>query len=364
MKSRLIEHTLGILFISGVLGILVLYVRGNEAALHTDRIRPVEQYLRIDSLDFGNPLHVALFKETMAMFRPETPAENDSLLHLIVRSRQEEFTRAAYKTGGDEPGLSSTKLLRLSGMYAQFLLVYLIVMFVTYYAAQSIAIFRFVKMKQHRHSYLAELFAGSGTTTAYRHWPALVAKAFARGIAYVLLFSPAYVVAYSIRTSINTDSLVFMIVLAIISNGLLMNYANRFFTLLVAESRKGYVETAIVKGLGNSYRWGEGISLRSLFRPGNHLSTHVFSHVYANARYQFLLTLKEHASFLVTGLVIIEMALNIQGRLGYELLQNVLFKQYDVVAAIVLGIFITIKATEIVVESRFYHLSRKYENRA
>ncbi len=78
-----------------------------------------------------------------------------------------------------------------------------------------------------------------------------------------------------------------------------------------------------------------------------------------NARYQFLTTLKEHASFLITGLIIIEMALNIQGHLGYELMQNILYKQYDVVLSIILGMFLLVKSTEIVVDSWFHHRIQK-----
>lgn len=368
MKSRLIEHLLSILLIAGTLGVLIYVIREKETGLRADRIKSVEQYLLLDSLDFGNPLHVALFKETIAIFHPGTPAQNDSVLREIQRIRQEEFTTLAYKTGAEERGLSSGKLLILSGMYAQFILVYLIVMVITYRAAQSLAILRFMKMKQHRSSYLAEiagLFAdGNRESLPYLRALALLVKAIVRGISYAILFSPAYVVAYSIRTSFNTDSFPFMIVLAIASNGLLINYANKFFTLLVAESRKGYVETALVKGLENSYQWGKGISYWSVLRPRNHFSSHVFSHVYMNAHHQFITTLKEHASFLVTGLIIIEMALNIQGRLGYELLQNVLYRQYDVVITIILGIFLMIKATEILVDSWFHRESLKYENKA
>jgi hypothetical protein len=80
-------------------------------------------------------------------------------------------------------------------MYAQFVLVYLIVMAITYRAAQSIAILRFVKMKQHCSSYLAEiaaLFASSNNKENARHLRALVllAKAIVRGISYAVLFAP------------------------------------------------------------------------------------------------------------------------------------------------------------------------------
>jgi ABC-type dipeptide/oligopeptide/nickel transport system permease component len=97
--------------------------------------------------------------------------------------------------------------------------------------------------------------------------------------------------------------------------------------------------------------------------PQHSFSSHVFHHIYLNARYQYLPALKEHASFLITGLIIIEMALNIQGHLCYELLQNVLFRQYDVVVAIILGIFLVVKTTEIIVDAWHHHEVKRYENR-
>ncbi len=119
-------------------------------------------------------------------------------------------------------------------------------------------------MKQNRASYLAEFLQSyeSGRSVSPRMHPSicmllsLVAKALLKGMAYAVLFAPAYVIAYSIKSSIDTDSFIFMIILGVISNGLLVNYANKFFTFLVAESRKGYVETAIVKNLSDSYAWG------------------------------------------------------------------------------------------------------------
>ncbi len=63
-------------------------------------------------------------------------------------------------------------------------------------------------------------------------------KALLKGVAYTILFAPAYVIAYSFKTRIDTDSLLFMIVLGVVSNGLLINYANKFYAFLAAESRK------------------------------------------------------------------------------------------------------------------------------
>ena len=373
MKSKLIEHVLSILVLTSAFIVLINVVRRNEATRLAERTRNLAPYLQLDSIDLGNPLHAALFKETLNIFHPDTPGRNDSLVQAIQKFRQEEFTNRAYKTGGEERGLSNARLSTLGTMYLQFILMYLIVMTFSYHAAQNLAIFRFVWMKQNKASYLAEFFnrvkpggAQHRDASFYLHVASLVAKAMLKGVAYAVLFAPAYVIAYSIRSSIDTDSFIFMIILGVISNGLLVNYANKFFTFLVAESRKGYVETATVKNLSNSYTWGtrDGIPYQAVIYPKSLRSSHVFRHIYANARHQFLTTLKEHASFLITGLIIIEMALNVQGHLGYELMQNILYKQYDVVLGIILGMFLLVKTTEIVVDAWFHLESRKYDNKS
>ena len=373
MKAKFIEHALSILLVTCAFVVLLTVIQNKEASLQAARTKTIEPYLKLDFLDFGDPLHRALFRETLDIFHPDRYSENDSLLQAIQDFRQEQFTNPAYKTGGEERGLSKVKLVKLGAMYVQFILIYLIVMILTYNAAQGLAILRFVQMKQNRTSTIAELFqhiAGSKSLqrnlSFYFKILLLLLKALLKGLSYAVLFAPAYVIAYSIRTGFDTNSYLFMIVLGVVSNGLLINSANKFFTFLVAEGRKGYVETALVKNLNASYRWGtpEGLSYRAVVRPKSLVPSHVFRHIYLNARYQYLPSLKEHASFLITGLIIIEMALNIQGHLGYELLQNILSGQYDVVLCIILGFFLIVKATEIVVDLWFHHESRKYENKA
>ena len=88
----------------------------------------------------------------------------------------------------------------------------------------------------------------------------------------------------------------------------------------------------------------------------------MFQYIYANARYQYIPTMKQHASFLITGLIIIEMALNIQGHLCYELLQDILYRYYDIAIVIIFGVFLVVKATEMLVDYWFYYESQNYEN--
>jgi hypothetical protein len=179
-----------------------------------------------------------------------------------------------------------------------------------------------------------------------------------------VLFSPAYVISYALKTEINTDTIFFLVLLAALSNGLLVTYAHKFYTFLVAESRKGYVDTATVKNLHTGYGLNVpgGISRRAVFRVRKRFAGHVLEHIFRNARSQYLLTLKEQASFLITGLVIIEMALNIHGYLNYELLRQILYKNYDIVMAIMLIIFITVKLTEIAADVLAHREAKKYAN--
>jgi ABC-type dipeptide/oligopeptide/nickel transport system permease component len=183
-------------------------------------------------------------------------------------------------------------------------------------------------------------------------------------VALFILFSPAYIIAYSLRSSFEGSGYTFMIVLGLISNGLLINYSYKFYTFLIHESKKGYVQTAFVKGLSNNYNWNvkDGIEIKSLFRIKKYFPGHVFNHIYSNARYQYLPTIKQYASFMITGLIIIEMALNIQGHLCYKLMKDILYRQYDSALIIIFGIFLVVKLTEILIDCWFYIESKRYEN--
>jgi hypothetical protein len=375
MRRRLIEHIGSSAFVTLIFALLVFSLKDRQEADRRERSRLVAPYLNLPTLDFGSPRDRALFKETLDLFRPDSRAANDSLVEAIEEYRQSQFIDPALKTGGGDRGLSWAAVRRLGGMYLQFVFVYAVVLGLTFYAAQSLGMYRFVRLKQGRESNLVELLqllrarnlpeSKGGNRVRSVQLIVHLLRAVAKVIAYAILFSPAYVIGYAVKTSIDMGSVLFMILLGVVSNGLLINYANKFYTLLVAESRKGYVETALVKNLSGIYAWNvpAGISYKSILSLPRRFPGHVFQHVYLNARHQYLPTLKEQASFLITGLIIIEMALNIQGHLCYELLQTILYRQYDVALAIVLGIFLLVKVTEILVDTRRHKEGLRYENR-
>ncbi len=361
LSRKLLTHGASIVVVACLFGAVIHSVESSRTASR-DRESGVRQFLDLGNVDYGDPVDRALVRECLGVFYPGRGGVSDSLMRAIDDLRQREFSDPTYKSGNQLQGLTMAKISGIGTMYAQFLAVYVVVFVVLYFAAQRIGVYRFVKAKQHRESYLSEFFTTAGRAgdpgrahregNEWRRSMALLLKAVAKGILLVLLFSPAYVIAYAMKTTLDTSSLIFMAALGIVSNGVLIQTANRFFTLLVAESHKGYVQTAMVKGLQGSYEWNQpdGIPRRSLIRLQKGLDNHVFRHILMNARFHFIPVLKEHASFLVTGLIIIEMALNIQGHLCYDLLQQILYHQYDVALFIVFVIFLTVKGTEIVVD--------------
>ena len=360
LQTKLLGHFAGVLLMALVFGAIAIVVDvRREESLGT--LAETQRYLDIRGIDFGDPLDRALFRESLDAFYSAQPARNDSLVRAIDELRQRQFSKA----GRQESTFAWSTVISLGGMFIQFVLVYVLVLVALYFAAERIAVYRFVTMKQHRESHLkqaleavrvfrtrSELQSPVPANRLLLNMVIPLFKAIFTGVALVVLFSPSYMIAYALKTSLDTSSLLFMVLLGIVSNGVLILTANRFFLLLVSESRKGYVQTAIVKNLRASFEWNtpDGIASRSLLRFRNEFPSHIFGHIFRNARFQFIPLLKEHASFLITGLIIIEMALNIQGHLCYELLQRILFRQYDVACVIILGIFLIVKGTEVAVD--------------
>jgi uncharacterized membrane protein len=56
------------------------------------------------------------------------------------------------------------------------------------------------------------------------------------------------------------------------------------------------------------------------------------------------------------------MALNIQGHLCYELMQNILYKNFSAVLIIIFGVFLIVKLTEIFIDHLVSVQRRKIDN--
>ncbi len=357
MRRKYSEHITSILFFAVLFLIIGLIF---TPAPHSSK-NSFYEISELQFIDGGQPLQKLILKESLDLYYPDQTARNDSILNFISQGSENNF----FKTS-DNKYLTQKKVWQILYMYFKFVIIYIIVLVLTYYGAQSFATLKFVKMKHGRSSYLVLVLEHlrSGDRISVKELTLLIFKAGAKGIVYLILFSPAYVIAYSFKTRFDTDSVFFMVILGILSNGLLISYTQKFYTFLTTESRKGYVNTARVKNLNNNYniKTTGGITLGKIFRLRKRFKGHVFQHIYKNAQFQFISSLKEQASFLISGLVIIEMALNIQGHLCYELLQNILYQNLPVILLIIFLIFLLLKVTEIYSDFLQQHYANKYEN--
>jgi hypothetical protein len=354
MRSRLLEHLAGILFVTLALVAALRVVTMSVEALERRQNAGMDQFGDLSFINFNSRFDLALLRDAIGIYYPGRADLNDSAYKAIVKHRQREFAEKLQSTRVAER-LSWKRAAGILGMYARFLLIYALVMALTYYGVQTTAVFRFVYKKR------CAAAPALSTGRTIRRW--LVSLLAGGGV--FLLFCPAYVIAYSIRTEFNTDTALFLILLGVISNGVLITYANKFYAFLTAEARKGYVATAMVKNLSAGYRFHgrDGITPASIFAPVKKFGGHVFDHIFRNARSQYLSTIKEQASFVITGLVIIEMALNIHGYLNYEMLRQLLYRNYSIVVLIMLLIFYTVKMTEMFADYLVYRENLKYENK-
>jgi hypothetical protein len=367
-----LNHIISFVLVSAILISLFFYFENIRKEVFKSYSDQVQKWANLNFINFDDPMHRALVEDALNIYQPAQPDKNEELIQQIKNYRDEQIAKIVGNTYLNKP-FSYDQFSSLLGMYSKFILVYIITLVLTWYGVQTLGTYRFVKFRQNQRPYLEEFFSvidykniKNGRQFINVLLPAIVLliKAAIKAIMYLILFSPAYVLAYSFRTKFDTDMLVFMILLSIISNAVLITYTHKFYTFLISESRKGYVETARVKNMHNSYasKTRDGISLKMILRWKKHFPGHVFEHIYENARFQYLATIKEQASFLITGLIIIEMALNIQDHLCYELLQNILYENYAVVTLIVLGIYYIVKATDVFVDRIILKESLKYSN--
>lgn len=347
MKERLLEHALAIVFVTLALSGILWWTTSVKNNANNMELRARAKIALPSTIDLSSSFDKALLLDVTEIFYPGEADKNRALVRQIIEQREKEL-RDRVQRSTDSKSLSPQMIGSLTLMYAKFFFVYLLVMFGTWYGVQTMAVWRFC----HERRTVSRFSAGN------------LAGSIGRFLASFILFCPAYVIAYSLKTELNTDTIVFLVLLCCISNGLLMVYTQKFYAFLVAESRRGYVEIAEVKNLDNDYNNGTGgIRLGEICALNKRFDGHVFGHIFRNARFQYMATIKEQSSFLITGMIITEMALNMHGYLSYEMLRQLLYRNYDIVTVIVLAIFLTVKLTEIVADLLVFFEQRRYANK-
>ncbi|MBL7994446.1 hypothetical protein JNM05_03660 [bacterium] len=369
MKQKLVEHAYSVLFVGLLLVILsfILHVTGRSELGTPDPL--IQKLSEIKVLRPEHPLHRTLLLESLRTYYPHQNMNTDSLIDAVIAWRRQEVL-ADIDASRKAAGMSFSKFGELLSMYGSFVFVFIVVMFLIYYGAQTLGLFQFVVDKRRRPSLWQSLYISGRVffskaskaqrKSALKNMAVITVRAMAKTLFYIMVFSPAYVMAYSFKTNFETDSMLFLIFLGTFTNGVLITFMYKFYVLLNVESRKGYVETAVAKSLSRDYH---AINNRQIFAPLKRFPDHVLEHIFIHTRYQYLGSIKEQGSTVITGLIIVEMALNIQGHLGYELLKNILYRNWDVVLIIVFGIFLLVKMTETAADVLMEYESNKYENR-
>jgi len=313
------------------------------------REKVAEERRKSITLNLEDPQTRQIFEETLLLFYPDAAQAE------LVKKEIEQAALQVYRR--DKPQGQSSTIPALAGMYLKFILVYLIVLYLTFQAVLRLGLWRFVREEKERSNFSISLWRAMKHLVRQNSGPNRLAafQALLRWLAYtfgyIILFSPAYVLAYAFKAEFSHSTIFVLLALGLVSNGLLVLYSNKFYHLLAVESRKGYVRTARAKNYRSAY---EEISLIAIlrYRP-QAWAGHLLEQILPNARSQYWLTLKEQGAYLITGLIIIEMGLNIQGHLCYQLLQEVYFENWGRVVLISWGLFMLLKLTDIIVD--FYY---------
>ncbi len=372
IHPKIKDHLVNLAIVSLLLIGAIVFFSAAKQTPQPSVPQPLREILEDPQFDLSNPLHRAFLKDSWQFFYPDSGSEAGSIIEHLENYQAGQLLAKA--EAARKKKLSFSALGSLTVMFFKFISAYLLVLAISYYGVQTLGLLRFIRWRQDRPGSWQRIILLRKGLQRPKSLPALwqqtlpflevLGKSGAKLFGYAVLFSPAYVIAYALKTGIKTDTFPFLVLLGVLSNGLLILYSQKFYTFLRDEHRKGYVETAIVKNLAQSYQFDQqnGIPWRSVFAWKKSFPGHVLEHIFMSAQIQYISTLKEQAAFIITSIAIIEMALNIQGYLSYTLLQNLLYDQYDLVFAILLGLFWLVKFTEIAADQLYLHFAKRYEN--
>lgn len=359
MNGRIREHLFSLLLVTILLGSLIVIVQKNGSD-DEHRDSSVQNPFVPSIVNLDSDLERSILIDVLTLYYPEKYAEHRATVEKAADEQSRMFARSL--SGNDKATVLTLPLFwKILVMFLKFVFVYCAVMMLTYYGVLTAGTWRFIRRAAKKEEQIRNYGSTKMTGLQWIKWGG---GKFLKFAIHMVLFSPAFVIAYSMKTELNTDSVFFMVLLGVISNGLLVIYTNKFYSFLMAESRKGYVDTAIVKNLHRTWVFNadNGIRLSAVFKPSKNFRGHIFDHIYENALIQYISTIKEQSAFLITGLIIIEMALNIHGYLNYEMLKQILYGNVPAVLLIILLLFYIAKISEAAADILLDFQLRKYRN--
>jgi len=374
MKEKLLNHIYSIFFVFIPVAAFIFYYSGSYRNFEESLPAELEPFLSAEFFNPDDPSHRQLLAEFINYYYSDKQQWGERVVSKLESFRQEEFLKNRDAAKFVRGKLTTAMVSQIFGLFSKFLFIFFVVMILLLYFSINGGLLKFilaqrskpepVTFKKSISIIYGQLKQNKYLTAEQGRLLFSAVKSFGRVLLYVLLFSPAYVIAYSFKNDFSNNSTMMMILLGFLTNGLLINYVNKFYGFLMAENKKNYVLLLRVKNLNCEYNFDftEFRTIKYLFSFNKKFSDHILGAIYKNALFQYFHSIKELAAFTVSGLIIIEMALNIQGHLSYEMLKYVLNRNYDTVFFIVMLIFILIKLIEISVDYYYERLYARYSN--
>ncbi|NUQ80969.1 MAG: hypothetical protein HUU10_05090 [Bacteroidetes bacterium] len=295
----------------------------------------IARWLSVPGIDWQDPLHQAIVADLIEAANPDSDGE--MVVRSIRRYQSDQLARGLAENR-QQAGLVFHDPFNALRQFSEFTLLYAIVLIFSVFGAQTIGTYRFLLFirKEEQES---EGWHDAGRT-----------------LLLFVLFSPGFLVAYSLKAFWTADSWPVLVALGLLTNGSLALYSQKFLNLLLTNHHHGFIQMARVRGVNENFSPGkpDGVPWRVILSWKKSCPGHLLHHSMLNARLDYGPTAREQAAFTVTCLIILEMALNIQGRFGYELLRQVLFRNLPDVLIMMASLFLLVRATEWVVDVQRY----------
>jgi len=368
IKSKIIRHLAGLL-IFGSLLLIVSFSNTNKRNI-TDRYSEVISIFFDSGLDINSSYDRELFEDAVTNFFSVNKKKSGSLITKLNEFIEKKFTEKELKTGSVKKTLSVEVISEIFRKFLKFILFFAIVEFLIFYLAERLASLKFY-LEFNGMNKFYRLIGKFFNERKKQYYPdklnykqafLLFIGALIRFTAYLVLFSPVYVVAYILKFNSENVTFIWIIIFGVFTNGVLITAINRFFQLLNSEKKRGYVETLRVKNMPMFSENNSREMLTSLIKIKITFGETIFSQIFESAHLQFVGSFKQISRFVITGLIIIGMALNIQSGLFYEMLQSFLSKEIDILFFILFLIFFSVKLVDVFIDLYSLKLESKYDN--
>ncbi len=365
LKAEIESHLISLFFFTFIF-LVAIFISHNT--VKENPYADIDKLLKKSGLSLQNELDRAVIKDVLKNYFGKEKAKN--LTEKIEKYRSEILTNGNFKSVGNKLNLTSFK--SILSKWINFLFLFGISAFLLFYFSESFALVKLKLLKLGKSNFalllLKEINAVKDNPSGYKktHLNEVLKLIFfilVKIFAYLILFSPVYIVAYVFKFNYENISTLAYLILTLFTNGMLILSVNKFFLLLQGELNKGYVLTDKIKGVKTGFTKDNGISFARIFSFHKNFGIHILKSVYLNAHRQFIYDFKEISRFLITGIVIVELSLNIQNGFFYEMLQHLMRNEVDILLTIILLVFISVKVSDILITYFFYRENLKYENR-